>query len=142
MESTGSNLLFEFEVQAIVVHQRDINARRAAEVERQQHAEKLARCNLRLEEFAYTAAHDLREPLRAISVYTEMLVQKTQMDAEAKQVAKFIVDGAACMSTLVDDLLSFASTGMHEPLRCVDLQHAVAQTTQNLALAIRQVAQW
>lgn len=142
MESTGSNLLFEFEVQAIVVHQRDINARRAAEVERQQHAEKLARCNLRLEEFAYTAAHDLREPLRAISVYTEMFVQKTQMDAEAKQVAKFIVDGATRMSTLVDDQLSFASTGMHEPLRCVDLQHAVAQTTQNLALAIRQVAQW
>ena len=137
VESTVSNLLFESEVQAIVVHQRDINARRAAEVERQQHAEELARCNLRLEEFAYTAAHDLREPLRAISLFTEMLVQKTQMDANAKQMAKFIVDGAARMSTLVDDLLSFASTGMHEPPRCVDLQQAVAQARQNLALAIK-----
>jgi PAS domain S-box-containing protein len=137
VESTVSNLLFECEVQAIVLHQRDINARRAAEAEKQQHAQELAKCNLRLEEFAYTAAHDLREPLRAISVFTEMLISQTEMDANARQTAKFIVDGTARMSTLVDDLLSFASTGMHEPPRCVDLQQAVAQATQNLALDIK-----
>jgi signal transduction histidine kinase len=71
----------------IVVHQRDTNARRAAQVERQRQAEELARCNLRLEEFAYTAAHDLREPLRAISACTQMLIQQTQVDANAKQMA-------------------------------------------------------
>jgi light-regulated signal transduction histidine kinase (bacteriophytochrome) len=124
-------------VQAIVLHQRDINARRTAEAERLQHAEELAKCNLRLEEFAYTAAHDLREPLRAISAFTEMLIRQTEMDANAKRTAKFIVDGTARMSTLVDDLLSFASTGRHEPPRCVDLQQAVAQATQNLALDIK-----
>jgi signal transduction histidine kinase len=59
------------------------------------------------------------------------------MDADSRQTVKFIVDGAARMSTLVDDLLSFASTGMHEPPRCVDLQQAVAQATQNLALDIK-----
>jgi light-regulated signal transduction histidine kinase (bacteriophytochrome) len=115
VESTVSNLLFECEVQAIVVHQRDINVRRAAEMESQRHAEELARSNLKLEEFAHTAAHDLREPLRAISLYTQMLVGKAQLDANARQMAKFIVDGAARMSALIDDLLSFASTGMHEP---------------------------
>ena len=137
VESTVSNLLFESEVQAMVVHQRDINARRTAEMEQQQHAEELVRSNLRLEEFAYTAAHDLREPLRAISLYTEMLAKKTQMDPSASQMAKFIVDGAARMSSLVDDLLSFASTGVHEPPLPVDLQRAVAQARQNLALAIK-----
>jgi len=140
VESTVSNLLFECEVQAIVLHQRDINARRAAEEERRQHSDELAECNLRLEEFAYTAAHDLREPLRAISAFTEMLVRQTEMDANASQTAKFIVDGAARMSALVDDLLSFATTGMHEPTRCVDLQKAVAQATQNLALDIKATA--
>jgi light-regulated signal transduction histidine kinase (bacteriophytochrome) len=137
VESSVSNLLLEFEVQAMVVHQRDIHARRTAESQSQQHAEELTRSNLRLEEFAYTAAHDLREPLRTMSLYTDMLVQKMPMDANTKQMAKFIVDGAARMATLVDDLLSFASTGVHEPPRCIDLQHVVAQAQQNLAVAIK-----
>jgi len=137
VESTVSNLLIEPDVQAIVVNHRDINARRAAEVEKQQRAEELARCNLRLEEFAHTVAHDLREPLRAISSFTNLLVRKTQMDADAAEMAKFIVDGAARMSTLVEDLLSYASTGEQEPPRCVDLQQAVAQAMQNLALDIQ-----
>jgi light-regulated signal transduction histidine kinase (bacteriophytochrome) len=121
----------------MVVHQRDIHARRTAESQSQQHAEELTRSNLRLEEFAYTAAHDLREPLRTMSLYTDMLVQKMPMDANTKQMAKFIVDGAARMATLVDDLLSFASTGVHEPPRRIDLQHVVAQAQQNLAVAIK-----
>ena len=136
VESTVSNLLSESKVHAMVIHQRDIHARRAVESERQRHAEELGRSNLRLEEFAYTAAHDLREPLRAISRYTDILLQKAQMDPNAREMAKFIVDGAARMSTLVDDLLSFAKTGMHEPPRRVDLQQAVAQALQNLAPAI------
>jgi light-regulated signal transduction histidine kinase (bacteriophytochrome) len=92
---------------------------------------------VRLEEFAYTAAHDLREPLRAISSYTEMLVQETQMDANTRQMAQFIVDGTARMSALIDDLLSFASTGVREPPRPVELQRAVTQAMQNLALEIK-----
>jgi hypothetical protein len=67
------------------------------------------------------------------SVHTEILVQETQMDANAKKPAKFIATGAGRMSTLVEDLLSFASTGIQEAPRCVDLQHAVAQATMNLA---------
>ena len=137
VESTVSNLLMESEVQAIVVQQRNINTRRAAELERQQSADELARCNVRLEEFAYTAAHDLREPLRAISAYTEMLVEETQMDERTARMAKFIVDGTARMSTLIDDLLSFASTGVREPPRPVDLENAVAQAIQNLTLDIK-----
>jgi PAS domain S-box-containing protein len=137
VETTVSNLLFEFEVQAMVVQQRDIHARRAAETERQRHAEELASSNLRLEEFAYTAAHDLREPLRTISLYTDMLVQRTKVDSNTEQMAKFIIEGTARMSTLVDDLLSFASTGMHEPPRSIDLPHVVAQVRQNLAVALK-----
>jgi PAS domain S-box-containing protein len=98
VESTISNLLFESEVQAIVVHQRDINAQRAAARERQQQNEELTRCISRLEEFAYTAAHDLREPLRAISSYTEMLVQEAKMDGDRTKMANFVIDAAARMT--------------------------------------------
>jgi len=137
VESTVSSLLLEAEVQAIVVQQRDIRARREADEERQKQAEELVRCNARLEEFAYIAAHDLREPLRAISAYTELLVQETHMGENAAQMANFIVDGAARMSTLIDDLLSFAATGMQEPPRRVDLEQALAQATLNLEIDIK-----
>ncbi len=136
VESTAYNLLLELEVQAIVMQQRDINGRRAEETVRRQHVEELARSNARLEEFAYTAAHDLREPLRAISAYTQMLVRKTQMNPDARQMAEFIVEGAARMSRLVDDLLAYARTGAHEPLQPVDLPRAVAKAVQNLTLEI------
>jgi PAS domain S-box-containing protein len=138
VESTVSNLLFEAEVRAIVVHQRNIDARKAAEEERKQHAEELVRANARLEQFAYTAAHDLREPLRAISAYTEMFLQETQMDANTRPMAKFIVDGTARLSVLIDDLLAFASTGVQEPPQRVDLLNAVEQARQNLTLEITE----
>jgi PAS domain S-box-containing protein len=137
VESTLSNLLFEPEVNAIVMQQRDINARRVAEAERQAYAEELTRSNSRLEEFARIAAHDLREPLLTISLYSEMMLQRTQMDTSAKQMAQIVADSATRMSTLIDGLLSFASTGVHEPARYVDLRHAVAQAIQNLAYPIR-----
>jgi PAS domain S-box-containing protein len=137
VESTVSNLLLEAEVQAIVVHQRDIQARREADAELQQQADELARCNARLEEFAYIAAHDLREPLRAISAYTELLIEGVPVDENTAQMAKFIVDGTARMSTLIDALLSFAATGMQTPPGSIDLEHAVAQATQNLDLDIK-----
>src|SRR5271166_435270 len=137
VESTVSNLLLEAEVQAIVMHQRDIQARKDAEEERQKHADELASANARLEEFAYIAAHDLREPLRAISAYTELMVEEAQMDANAAQMAKFIVAGTARMSKLIDDLLSFAATGVQESPRCVSLGLAVAQAKQNRDLDLK-----
>ncbi len=137
VENTVSNLLTDLEVRGIVMHQRDINERRLAEAERQHHAEELARSNVRLEEFAYMVAHDLREPLRAIAAYTEMLVQKTPMDANSKEMATFITTGVSRMSTLISDLLSFTTTGLHQHGQSVDLGNAVAQATQNLELEIK-----
>jgi PAS domain S-box-containing protein len=137
VESTFSNLLFEPEVQAIVIQQRDINARRAAEAEARQRADELTRSNLRLEEFARVAAHDLREPLLSISLYTELLAHKSQMDANARQMAQIILDGAARVTALVDGLLSFANTGMHEPARSINLLRAFEQAAKNLAVPLK-----
>ncbi len=137
VESTVSNLLFESEVRAIVMHQRDINARRAMEADRQAREDELARSNERLEEFAYAAAHDLREPLRAITAYTELLVQEVALDATAKEMGRFIVDGTGRMTRLIDNLLSFAASGKREAPQAVDLRSAVEQAIDNLELEIK-----
>jgi PAS domain S-box-containing protein len=140
VESTISNLLSEAGVQAIVVHQRNIDTRKAAEQERRQRAEELVRSNARLGEFAYTAAHDLREPLRAISAYTQIIIQELQLDNKTHQMAQFVMDGTARMSRLIDDLLAFASTGMREPPRWVELQSALNLARQNLVMEIKESA--
>jgi PAS domain S-box-containing protein len=138
VESTMSNLLSEAGVEAIVVHQRNIDTRKAAEQERRQRADELECSNARLEQFAYTAAHDLREPLRAIAAYTGIIIEKTLLDENTLQMAQFVVDGTARMSRLIDDLLAFASTGMREPPQWVDLQSALDLARQNLALEIKE----
>ncbi|MEP7365069.1 MAG: ATP-binding protein [Acidobacteriota bacterium] len=137
VECTVSSLALESDSEAVVVHQRDIDLRRQAEEERQRQSEELIRSNLRLEEFAYTAAHDLREPLRAISLYSEILIRETQTSLHTREVANIIIVGAARMSALIDDLLMFASTGKQVPPRPVDLNIAVAQAEQNLALVLQ-----
>lgn len=138
VETIVSNYLFESDVQALVMHQRDIDAFRSLEAERQSRAAQLTASNERLKDFAYTAAHDLREPLRAVSVYVEMLVQDVRTDARSKQMAQFVSDAVTRLTALVNDLLSFAATGVREPHRRVDLLDAMAEATQNLALTIKQ----
>jgi PAS domain S-box-containing protein len=136
VESTASNLLHEPYVQAIVLTSREVGARKAAEEERQRYAEELARSNLELEAFAHNVAHDLREPLRTISVFTQTLVRKAHLDPDEAEIAGFIVDGVRRVSALVDDLLSSASYGfIRSPVR-VELEQAVQQAMENLRQAL------
>lgn len=136
VESTASNLLHEPHVQAIVLNAREINARRAVEEEQQRHAEELARSNAALQLFAQSVAHDLREPLRTVGIFTQLLLRKAQWNPEDKQMGDLIVDGVKRMSDLVDKLLSSASYGSKGSLERVEMNQAANQGIQNLDAAL------
>ena len=70
----------------------------------------LERSNRDLEQFAHVASHDLKEPLRTIGSFTQLLHGRyaTQLDARAQRYMEIIVDGAQRMSTLIDDVLSIS----------------------------------
>lgn len=136
VESTARNLLDEPTVGAIVVNYREINSHKAAEEERQRYAEELARSNAELQAFAQSVAHDLREPLRTIGVFTEILFQKARLDQDAKEIAQLIVNGVTRMSTLVDGLLTSSKCGGGALLQPVKLEHTVELAIQNLTEAL------
>ncbi|MDQ0785129.1 ATP-binding protein [Streptomyces sp. B3I8] len=104
-------------------------------------AADLRRSNAELEQFAYVASHDLQEPLRKVSSFTQLLQRRygEQLDARADQYIAFAVDGANRMQVLINDLLAFSRVGrVHNESREVDLEALVESTVATLSMAAEE----
>ncbi|MFF2788023.1 ATP-binding protein [Streptomyces sp. NPDC058049] len=101
----------------------------------------LQRSNAELEQFAYVASHDLQEPLRKVSSFTQLLQRRYggQLDAKADQYIGIAVDGANRMQTLINDLLDFSRVGrVHHDHESVDLEAVMEQAASSLSLGIEE----
>jgi signal transduction histidine kinase len=101
----------------------------------------LERSNADLEEFAYTASHDLREPLRAVAGYAQLLKARygDRLDQDAHEYMTFMVDGAKRLQLLTDGLLAYSRVD-HQPLTRapVDLARLAEQVVELLAAPIAE----
>lgn len=103
--------------------------------------EELERSNEELEQFAYIASHDLQEPLRMISSYTQLLAKryKDQLDGDANEFINYAVDGANRMQVLINDLLSYSRVGTKgEDFSHVDLNSVLEAVKANLKGVIEE----
>jgi PAS domain S-box-containing protein len=93
----------------------DIRRLKGAEAELQRQTEQLKRSNRDLEQFAFVASHDMQEPLRAVNIYTELLL-KSMVDGridQLNQFAGYIREGVERIERLIRDLLHYSRV-IHE----------------------------
>jgi PAS domain S-box-containing protein len=102
---------------------------------------ELERSNRDLEQFAYVASHDLQEPLRMISSFTQLLEQryKGKLDESADEFTKFAVEGANRMQRMINDLLSYSRLSTRgQPFEPVNSGEILAQVHANLLPLIEE----
>jgi len=103
--------------------------------------DELARSNADLEQFAYVASHDLQEPLRMVTAYTQLLGERYrgQLDENADKFIGYASEGAQRMQILIQDLLAFSRIGRNSASSgSVDCNAMMAEVLLGLAPAIQE----
>ena len=104
--------------------------------------ERLAKSNEDLERFAFVASHDFQEPLRMITVYSQLLVRSYsgQLDGNAAAFVENIVVGTQRIRDLLSDLLTYTEVGVKEEegTETVDLNDALERVKETLTISIAE----
>ena len=131
---------FEFqERHCAIAIVRDVTDVRRMDRDLKRFNEELKRSNEELEKFAYVASHDLQEPLRMVSGYTQLLKRRyaDKLDQDAGEYIDFAVDGVKRMQTLINDLLAYSRLSSRGKVFVpVLVRDVIAQAIANLRVAI------
>lgn len=115
-------------------------AERTAELSRsnealKEYAVKLEQSNRNLQEFAYAASHDLKEPLRKIQTFSRFLKKQfaESLDDKGRDYLSRIEQAASRMTALIMDVLSYSGVSLKaDPFAAVDLTRAATEALSNL----------
>jgi signal transduction histidine kinase len=104
-------------------------------------ADELERSNADLEQFAYVASHDLQEPLRMVTAYTQLLSERYRgkLDENADKYIGYASEGAQRMQVLIQDLLAFSRVGRNGfTYGSVDCNGVLEEVLATLAPAMQE----
>jgi len=121
-------------VRRIAVYSRDISEQVWAEQKIKSYVTEIERSNEDLEQFAYVASHDLREPLRQVASYVALLDRRyaAQLDDDARQFIAYAREGVTRMDQLILDLLEYSRIGRGQPLAPMESGPAAQIAIDNL----------
>jgi PAS domain S-box-containing protein len=118
----------------------DITQSKNSEMRLEASAKLMREHNEALEEFSYVISHDLQEPLRMITSFSQIIQKKyvdTMNDKQAETDFGFVIDGAKRMSTLIRDMLEYARWSAKAlPTEAVETKEVLSEVLQNLAFSI------
>ncbi|MFL6350316.1 MAG: sensor histidine kinase [Bryobacteraceae bacterium] len=113
-------------------------ARREAEDECVRNLELAQKANQELHVFSYAMSHDLKEPLRSLSAYADLLRRHYNEDQQAAEFTAFITDGVKRANALIDNLLTYSMTGAPTRRTHVNLNSAVQWALLNLEHSVKE----
>ena len=102
---------------------------------------QLAISSTELQEYAYAASHDLQEPLRTVTSFSQLLARRYhgQLGLEADEFIGFIIEGADRLGRQINDLLAYANLGGDEiPAERIDLEAVMGEILDSTRAAIAQ----
>jgi PAS domain S-box-containing protein len=119
----------------------DITARKRLEESRREMEAELQRSNRELEQFAFIVSHDLREPLRTISSFLNLVRKRArgQLDPEANEFIGYAVDSADRLDRMIQDLLEYSRIQRQEiTLAPMPLFDIWLEAIENLRFSIEE----
>ncbi|MCI2227631.1 ATP-binding protein [Polaribacter sp. MSW13] len=128
-------------IEEFVVLKQDISKRKKAEaLLESQYVKQLEAKNKELEQFTYIASHDLQEPLRTVTSFSDILSTEYQdkLDEQAKISFKFIKQATSRMSSLIKALLDYSRLGYEQKLTTINCNTLIDNITKDLNTTISQ----
>jgi len=118
----------------------DVSEQKKAEHKIIAYSTELERKNKEIEQFAYVASHDLQEPLRTVSNFSQLLAEKLAVhpDKDAQEYMSHISNCAKRMSRLIFDLLEYSRIGRDADKAPIDCNTLVGELLTDMAESIRE----
>jgi PAS domain S-box-containing protein len=118
----------------------DVTPIKESQLQLEKTVEELRRSNRNLEEFAHAASHDLKEPVRKVHLFSNMLKQSfSSLDTEQQRLFERVEDATQRMGLLIDDLLEYSHVSMGvDGMEEIDLNEKLQVVLSDLEIAIQE----
>jgi light-regulated signal transduction histidine kinase (bacteriophytochrome) len=142
MRVTMANMNISNRESYIIAMYDNISNEKITDLQLRESAKQLQAHNEALEEFSYVISHDLQEPLRMITSFSQLIERRhlpRLNDPSANQDFAYVIEGAKRMSTLIKDMLEYSRWSAKSlPFEFVNMKEVMDEVLQNLMVSMDQ----